>query len=344
MIFILEVIFLAFRDYFKFNKDKTTFIFVGGKGGVGKTSISSATALWLAEQGKKTLVVSTDPAHSLSDSLEVPIGHYPREIKTNLYAVEIDPDEAMAEKQTALEAQKNNASDDMLGGLDFLTDQMDLASSSPGADEVAAFEVFLSVMTSNEYDVVVFDTAPTGHTLRLLSFPEVMDSWVGKAMMAKAKLGSLANSLKNIMPFMDAVDNPQTAEDLKRTKEQIDEAKKVLSDPDRTSFKMVVIPEEMSIYESERALEALEKNEMNVDSVIVNQVMPDICDCDFCHSRHKLQQKRLALIDQKFTNQHIAEVPLFKDEVKGQDKLLNLAHILYDDKDNDEVTQEAIQL
>ena len=107
---------------------------------------------------------------------------------------------------------------------------------------------------------------------------------------------------------------------------------------------MVVIPEEMSIYESERALEALEKNEMNVDSVIVNQVMPDICDCDFCHSRHKLQQKRLALIDQKFANQHVAEVPLFKDEVKGQDKLLNLAHILYDDKDNDEVTQEAIQL
>ena len=215
---------MAFKDYFKFNKDKTTFIFVGGKGGVGKTSISSATALWLAEQGKKTLVVSTDPAHSLSDSLEVPIGHYPREIKTNLYAVEIDPDEAMAEKQTALEAQKENSSDDMLGGLDFLTDQMDLASSSPGADEIAAFEVFLSVMTSNEFDVVVFDTAPTGHTLRLLSFPEVMDSWVGKAMMAKAKLGSLANSLKNIMPFMDAVDNPQTAEDLKRTKEQIDEA------------------------------------------------------------------------------------------------------------------------
>ena len=89
---------MAFRDYFKFNKDKTTFIFVGGKGGVGKTSVSSATALWLAEQGKKTLIVSTDPAHSLADSLEVPIGNYPREIKTNLFAVEIDPDEAMAQK------------------------------------------------------------------------------------------------------------------------------------------------------------------------------------------------------------------------------------------------------
>ena len=96
---------MAFKDYFKFNKDKTTFIFIGGKGGVGKTSVSSATALWLAEQGKKTLIVSTDPAHSLADSLEVPIGSYPREIKTNLFAVEIDPDEAMAQKQAALEKE-----------------------------------------------------------------------------------------------------------------------------------------------------------------------------------------------------------------------------------------------
>ena len=305
---------MAFKDYFKFNKDKTTFMFIGGKGGVGKTSVSSATALWLAEQGKKTLIVSTDPAHSLSDSLEVPIGSYPREIKTNLFAVEIDPDVAMAQKQAQLEA------------------------------EAAAFEMFMAVMNSEEYDVVVFDTAPTGHTLRLLSFPEVMDSWVGKMMMLKAKLGTATNALKKIMPFMDAVDDPQTSEDLKRTKEQIDKAKEVLSDPDRTTFKMVVIPEEMSIYESERALEALGKYDITVDSVIVNQVMPDICDCDFCHSRHKLQQKRLALIGQKFPDQHIAEVPLFKDEVKGQEKLLNLAHILYDGEDNDEVVQEAIQL
>ena len=226
----------------------------------------------------------------------------------------------------------------------FLSDQMDIASSSPGADEAAAFEVFLSVMTSNEYDVVVFDTAPTGHTLRLLSFPDVMDSWVGKMMMIKAKLGSAANSLKNLIPFMDAADNPQTTEELKRTKEQIDEAKKVLSDPDRTTFKMVVIPEEMSIYESERALGALENYNITVDSVIVNQVMPDITDCDFCHSRHRLQQKRLALIDQKFPEQIIAQVPLFKDEIKGQEKLLNLAKILYEDQDNTEVKQEAIQL
>ena len=335
---------MAFKDIFKFNQGQTTFIFVGGKGGVGKTSISSATALWLAGQGKKTLIVSTDPAHSLSDSLEVNIGHYPVQINENLFAVEIDPDKAMEEKQRALESRKSMASADQLMGLDFLGEQMDLASASPGADEAAAFEVFLSVMTSNEYDVVVFDTAPTGHTLRLLSFPEIMDSWVGKLMKAKAALGNATNALKNIIPFMDADDDLQTRQELEETKKQIDEAKAVLSDPDRTTFKMVVIPEEMSIYESERAIEALNKYDITTDSIIVNQVMPDISDCDFCHSRYMLQQKRLALIDQKFKDQVVAEVPLFKDEVKGQEKLLKLAEILYEGKDNDEVQQNIIQL
>jgi len=249
----------------------------------------------------------------------------------------------MKEKQAALEGQKSIANPDQLLGLDFLGEQMDLASSSPGADEAAAFEVFLRIMTTNEYDVVVFDTAPTGHTLRLLSFPEVMDSWVGKLMKAKAKLGSAANALKNIIPFMEGNDG-QTSKELEETKKQIDEAKKVLSNPDRTTFKMVVIPEEMSIYESERAIEALDKYDITTDGIIVNQVMPDICDCDFCHARHKLQQKRLALISQKFRDQEVTEVPLFKDEVKGQDKLLKLASILYDNEDNDEVESSVIQL
>ena len=335
---------MAFKDLFKFKQGETTFIFVGGKGGVGKTSISSATALWLSSQGKKTLIVSTDPAHSLSDSLEVNIGHYPVQINENLFAVEIDPEKAMEEKQRVLESQKSVGNSDQLLGLDFLGEQMDLASASPGADEAAAFEVFLSVMTSNEYDVVVFDTAPTGHTLRLLSFPEIMDSWVGKLMTAKAKLGSAANALKNIIPFMGADDDFQSSKELEETKKQIDQAKAVLSNPDRTTFKMVVIPEEMSIYESERAIEALNKYDITTDSIIVNQVMPDISDCDFCHSRYMLQQKRLALIDQKFSDQVVAQVPLFKDEVKGQEKLMKLAEILYDGKDNDEVQQNVIQL
>ncbi len=337
---------MAFKDLFTFNKDETTFVFVGGKGGVGKTSVSASTGIWLANQGKKTLIVSTDPAHSLSDSLETYVGPYPKFIMENLWAMELDPDVAMEEKQRELDARKASADGESMMGLDFLADQMDLVSASPGADETAAFELFLKIInneTDDYYDVVVFDTAPTGHTLRLLSFPEVMESWVGTMMKAKAKIGAAANALKNIIPFMGN-DDAQTTQELEETKKQVEKARKILADSDRSTFKMVVIPEEMSIYESERAMEALDKHDMTTDGIIVNQVMPDITDCDFCHSRFKLQQKRLALIAQKFSDKEITQVPLFKDEVKGIEKLTSFADFLYEDKDNDEVEQKAIQL
>lgn len=336
---------MGFRDLFKFQDGKTTFVFVGGKGGVGKTSVSAATAIWMAEQGKKTLVVSTDPAHSLSDSLEAPIGHTPTLIMSNLYAVEIDPEMAMEQQQAELESKKSLADSEQAMGLDLLGDQLDLASSSPGADEAAAFEVFLQVMTTNEYDVVVFDTAPTGHTLRLLSFPDLMDSWVGKMIKVKSRLGGLTNGLKNLVPFMGNDDNDvQSTAELEETKKKIDEAKQVMSDPERTTFKMVVIPEEMSIHESDRAMEALMKNNMTVDGVVVNQVMPDIENCDFCQARHKVQQKRLALIRQKFSHQEIAEIPLFKEEVIGVDKLKEVAAVLYEGKTPEQVEKDAILL
>lgn len=335
---------MGFRDLFTFKKGETTFVFVGGKGGVGKTSISAATAIWMAEQGKKTLVVSTDPAHSLSDSLEAPIGNSPTFIMSNLYAVEIDPEIAMEQQQAELESKKSLASGEQAMGLDMLGEQLDLASSAPGADEAAAFEVFLQVMTTNEYDIVIFDTAPTGHTLRFLSFPDLMDSWVGKMINVRTKLGSLANSFKNLIPFMGGDDDAQSTAELEETKRKIGEAKKIMSDPERTTFKMVVIPEEMSIYESDRAMESLAKNHMTVDGVVVNQMMPDIENCDFCQSRYKVQQKRMALIRQKFSHQTIAEIPLFKEEVKGIDKLEEVAKILYEGKTPEQVEKDAILL
>jgi len=334
---------MEFKNLIKFKDDKTTFIFIGGKGGVGKTSISAATGLWMAEQGKKTLLVSTDPAHSLSDSLETYIGHSPTLIRENLYGVEIDPEIAMEQKQAEINSKKSIANPEQAMGLDILGDQLDLASSAPGADEAAAFDIFLQVMTTNEYDVVIFDTAPTGHTLRLLSFPELMDSWVGKMINVKTKLGSLTSAFKNLIPFMGDDDPTSTAE-LEETKRKIDEAKIVLSNPEQTTFKMVVIPEEMSIYESERAIETLDKFNMTTDGIIVNQVMPDIDDCDFCKARHSLQQKRLSLIHQKFQDKTIAEIPLFKEEVKGIKKLDELAKVLYEGKPHDEIEKDAILL
>ena len=166
---------MPFTDLVTFNKTKTTFIFIGGKGGVGKTTISAATSLWCAKMGKKTLIISTDPAHSLGDSFDRLIKHVPTPITQNLEAIEIDPDRAMDEYKEKMQRQQQY--NDALG---MFSDQMYMMSSSPGIDEVAAFDKFMQYMTTEEYDVIIFDTAPTGHTLRLLSFPEMMDSWMGK--------------------------------------------------------------------------------------------------------------------------------------------------------------------
>ena len=318
---------MAFKDLFKFNKGKTTFVFIGGKGGVGKTTVSAATALWFARQGKRTLVISTDPAHSLSDSFEKNIGHNPTPIAENLEAVEIDPEVAMKDYQAKMQEQQA-----MNPGMDMgmLQDQMDMATMAPGIDETAAFDKFLQYMTTDEYDIVVFDTAPTGHTLRLLSFPEMMDSWVGKMIKVRRQIGSMAKAFKNIMPFMgDDEEEDRALEDMEATKKQIKAARGVLAGPERTSFKMVVIPEEMSIYESERAMEALAKFNMTADGVIVNQIQPEEADCEFCAARRKIQEQRLKTIHEKFGNQLIAQIPLQAEEVKGIHKLTSIAEILY---------------
>ena len=324
---------MAFKDLFKFNKGKTTFVFIGGKGGVGKTTVSAATALWFARQGKKTLIISTDPAHSLSDSFERNIGYNPTPLAENLEALEIDPEIAMQEYQAKMQEQQS-----LNPGMDMgmMQDQMDMASMSPGIDEAAAFDKFLQYMTTDEYDIVLFDTAPTGHTLRLLSFPEMMDSWVGKMIKIRRQVGSMAKAFKNIMPFMGDEDEEDRAlEDMEATKKHIREARGIMADPERTSFKMVIIPEEMSIYESERAMQALRKNNMFTDGVIVNQIQPDDDHCEFCRARRTIQEQRLKTIKEKFGSQVIAEIPLLQHEVKGMDQLKEIGEILYGGSEED---------
>jgi len=316
---------MSVKDLVTFNKKNTTFIFIGGKGGVGKTTISAATALWCARMNKKTLIISTDPAHSLGDSFDRIIKHVPTPITQNLEAIEIDPDKAMEEYKDRMESQQKYSD-----ALSMFSDQMDMMSSSPGIDEVASFEKFMEYMTSDEYDVVIFDTAPTGHTLRLLSFPEVMDSWIGKMIKTRMALGSAAQKLKNIMPFMGSdEDEFESMAELEETKKRIIEARSVLTDSDRTSFKTVLIPEEMSIYESSRAMDALHKCDMYTDGVIVNKVQPDNEHCEFCKARYDVQQKRLDTIHEIFSDQIIAEIPLQAHEVRGIDQLYEICDLLY---------------
>ncbi|MFH1445670.1 MAG: TRC40/GET3/ArsA family transport-energizing ATPase [Nanoarchaeota archaeon] len=303
------------------------YYFFSGKGGVGKTSVSAATALNFAKNGKKVLIVSVDPAHSLSDSFETHIGGEIKKLGDNLYAVEIDPVKAMQEYKEKFMPQVEKMG--ALKGLG-LEDAFDFAGMTPGIDEIAAFDKFLQYMEKKDYDIIVFDTAPTGHALRFLSLPDVLDSWVGKMINFRMKFASISNIFKRILPF----GNPEETEDattkqLDAMKERINNAKLVLSDPKKTHYNIVMIPEEMSISESKRSIDVMKNYRIPINSIVVNQLIPEHVNCSFCTERRKSQQKCLEKIKNDFSSFKVFEVPLFEKEVHGLNSLTILGTCLY---------------
>ena len=310
-------------------KTSTEFYFFSGKGGVGKTSMAAATAMWFAGQGRKTLIISTDPAHSLSDSFDVKVGGDLKELKKNLSAVEIDPQKAMAEYKEKLAPHIQKIS--YLEGMG-LEDVFDVGGLTPGIDEIAAFDKFLHFMNSNDYDVIIFDTAPTGHALRFLSLPDVIDSWVGKMIKIRMKLSGFMNMFKKILPFGDPEkDSEFGVGQLEEMKERIEQAKQILTNPVKTHYNMVLIPEIMSILESERAVHTLNEYGIPVETIIVNQIFPEKTGCDFCQAKRRQQLERIKIIDDKFGKMKIRKVELMKQEVGGFSSLEGLAKKIYSD-------------
>lgn len=306
-------------------KRDTRYIFFSGKGGVGKTSVAAATALHLSKKGKKVLIISTDPAHSLADSFDQKIGGDVVKLGKNLYAVEIDPKKSLQEYKDMVSPQLEKMG--ALKGLG-LEDTMDMAAMTPGVDEIASFDRFLRYMHSKEYDIIVFDTAPTGHTLRLLSLPDVLDSWIGKIIKIRMRFSGIAGAVKR---FMGGDDNEKdtTLEKLEEMKERIKDAKEILSDPDRTSYNMVMIPEAMSIYESERAVCFLNDACIPIKDVVVNQLIPENHGCRFCTGKRKQQLERVDDIKERFSDFNVLQIPLFQEEVRGRDMLEKVSNELY---------------
>jgi len=303
--------------------DAPEYVLYGGKGGVGKTTCAAATALASARDDTATLVVSTDPAHSLSDTLETTIPAEPTHIREDipLYAAEIDPDAAMDEGPLGME-------DDALGGLGEM-----LGGSMPGADEAAAMRLLLDYIDDDRFDRVVIDTAPTGHTLRLLELPETMDSMVGKVMKLRERFSGMMNSITGMFGDDEAADPEAGIEDLEELSERIEQLRALLRDPKRTDFRIVMVPETLSVMESERLLGQLREFDIPVSTIVVNRVMQDPSDvlgrevdtpgpntdsCEFCARRWDVQQDALARAQDLFRGVEVRRVPLFADEVHGE--------------------------
>lgn len=290
------------------------FLFAG-KGGVGKTTLAAATALHFSAKGKKVLIISTDPAHSLSDSFEIQIGGNIKKLRENLFAVEIDPQKAMQEYKEKITPKIEKI--EYLKDFD-LSGAFDMAGMTPGIDEIAAFDKFLQYMQSKEYDVIIFDTAPTGHTLRFLSLPDLLDSWVGKMIKIRMQFAGFINMIRKLLPFAKGDEKQDIGiKQLEGMKKRILEAKKILANSKKTHYNLVLTPEEMSILESERSIKVLNQYNIPVHTIIVNQIIPNNPNCKFCSARREQQLERLKTIKEKFKKFKILELPLFKEEIKG---------------------------
>ena len=314
-------------------------IMFGGKGGVGKTSCAASSAIWAAEHGRNTLIISTDPAHSLGDSfgMEFPPGEpTPVEGIENLTALEINPKANISEFQGL---SNMNPVEEMgipgMGEMGMFSELQEFSSMSPpGIDEALAFAKVLEfIETDHPYDLVIFDTAPTGHTLRFLSLPETLSGWIGKLMKLRLKIGNIFGNIKDFFKREgeDEEDEDQL-EMLEKLNESIINARDDLKNPDKNTFVIVMIPEEMAVSETGRLLNELVKYDIPSTNIVVNQLYPDSEElCDFCQSRKKMQQRHLKRIKEIFgenMDKNIIEVPLFKEEIRKYSKLKEMSKYL----------------
>lgn len=300
------------------------FILFGGKGGSGKSTSAAAAALHLSKikPGKKILVISIDPAHSLGDSFDIIIGNKITHIAGNIWGYEIDAEELLKKYKA-----ENGAIIKKMAERGTFFDKEDIENffvmSMPGLDEVMAIIKIANILSSREYDAIILDTAPTGHTSAFLSLPEKMLKWVEVADMMMNKHRYISRR------FRGKYVKDECDEFLESQKNDVGKVKKLLTDSKTTEFVPVTIPEPMSIYEIERLVQLLENARIPVNSVIANRIIIEDNKCNFCLARKKEQEKYIKEIEEKFASYNLLKMPLFPSEIRGIEDLTLYGEILF---------------
>lgn len=289
-------------------------IFFGGKGGVGKTSCSSAFAYSHAIMGKKVLLVSTDPAHSVSDLFNKKIGDQVTKLDQNLFAFEID---AQKESEKYISAIRNNLSKIVSPViLEELKKQLDAASVSPGSHESALFDKMIQLINeeSKNYDLIIFDTAPTGHTVRLLTLPEVLGAWINSLMKKRRKSLKLKNMVNNVSKkYKNKIEDP-ILDILERRKATMEKARKIMVDDKKLSFMFVLNAERLPIEETKKAITVLKKYDIPVNHLVVNKILPENSSDEFWQKKKVQEQENLKKIYDMKINK-VYEIPLFSFDI-----------------------------
>lgn len=297
-------------------------ILFGGKGGVGKTTCASSAGLYLAKDFK-TLLISTDPAHSLSDSLGEVVGSEIKEVKgiKNLSALEISAEKALSKFKIKYKEQIRK----ILGTSTYL-DEEDIDSifdlPIPGIDEVMGFKTIVDLIEEGKFDKYIVDTAPTGHALRLLTLPELLDDWI--KVMAKMRW-----KYRYMVETFSGKYNPDEGDDfLVEMKKTVNRIEGLLRDGKASEFIAVTIPEDMAILETERLVKNLNKYGLKVKQLVVNNVL-ELRDCEFCRERSNAQEEYVKQIKRKFSYLKTTIIPLQPREVKGTRALNNFKEFLF---------------
>ncbi len=291
--------------------NRTKYIFFSGKGGVGKTTMACATAVHYANEGKRTLIVTTDPASNLADVFETEIGYKITPLLNDLWGMEIDPDKATEEYRERILAPMRAVMPE--GVMTVLEEQF----NSPCTTEIASFDRFVDFMVAEnegkgeKYDVVIFDTAPTGHTIRLLELPVDWSKHIEESAKGSGNtcIGPVASIQENKVKY--------------------DEATRLLGDVERTIFIFVLQPEETSVYETKRSSKELKGIGVKNIELIINSILPEeVCELPFFKSRFEMQQKYINIIEKDFPIR-IRKMYQRDGEIKGVERLLNIEKDLF---------------
>jgi len=318
-------------------------LFVGGKGGVGKTTIAAALGTAAAERGRRCVVVSTDPAHSLGDVFDVAIGAAERPLAEGLWGLEIDAQHEAERHIAAVKQQMKGLVHPRM--YDEVDRQLDLARYAPGTEEAALLERMAVLMgeAGQRFDLVIFDTAPTGHTLRLLSLPEIMAVWTEGLLRSRDRSSRLGSMLQRLgggpgrgddQSLVGTPSDPTDArtarlrEVLVTRQRTMRRARDILLDADLSGFVLVLNPDKLSILESKRALQWLERSHLQVSAVIVNRVLPEGEVGAFLDARRRQEAVYLVEIGREFAHLPTGFLPLLPGDVRGLDALRQVGRLL----------------